>query len=111
MDVGIIYLMKSKTHTEQAKFGHRTKPSAKEVIDEVNREYESFTCYATYNLGIHDLNTIEFTVKQIRTIINIMAGNIEDAQPEYYNASPDKILSILKAISELRKTSKNLIEV
>lgn len=110
MKTGVIYLMKNNTHPEQTKFGYRTKMSAEETRDEVNGECIDFECFATYNLGTNNLEDTEFVVKQIRIIINTMAGNLENAKPEYYNISPTKVLKILTAIAELRGNVENLIE-
>ena len=106
----IVYLMKKG---ELTKFGHRTKSSYlyEEVADKVNREYAGFTCFATYNLGDHTQEDTETLVKQIRAIITEISGKLETEQPEYYNISPKKILSVLKAISILRGNPEDLIEM
>ncbi len=108
---GIIYIMKSKTNSLQTKFGHRTKLSAQEVRDKVNKDYPGFECLATYNLGDINAEDTEFHVKQIRIIINTLAGKLEDDQPEYYNIEANKVITILKAISMIRGNPKDIIEM
>lgn len=110
MKTSVIYLMKNNTHPAQTKFGYRTNLCAEETKDEVNGEYIDFECFATYNLGTNNLEDTEFIVKRIRIIINTMAGNLENAKPEYYNIPPAKALKILTAIVELRGNIENLIE-
>lgn len=109
----IVYLMKNNNNRQITKFGHRTKSSYlyEEVIYEVNQEYDGFTCFATYNLGDHTREDTELLVKQIRIIINMISGKLENEQPEYYNVSPDKILLVLKAISILCRNPEDLIEM
>lgn len=105
---GIVYLMEDKRNMERAKFGHRTKQDHEEVMHEVNETYDKFNCVATYNLRTRNPEDTEFLVKQIRSIINMLSGNLSNEQPEYYNISYLKILSILKAISELRGNPEDL---
>lgn len=108
---GMLYLMKSDDQTK-IKIGHRTKSSVEEVRNEVNHEYgNDFKCFAVYVLGTHRQEDTEYLVKQIRLIVNMVAGTLKDTAPESYSIDPNKILSLLKAISILRGDCKNLIEM
>ena len=108
---GMVYLMTSETCPTRTKFGYRTKTSAQDVRNEIDSEYgNEYRCFAVYNLGTNNQRDTECLVKQIRYIIAAAAGSLETTQPEYYNISPDKAFSILKAISSLRGDNDNLSE-
>lgn len=108
---GMVYLMKSETYTTRTKFGYRSKMSVQDVRNEIDNEYgNEYRCFAVYNLDTNNQRDTEYLVKQIRYIIAAAAGALETTQPEYYNISPDKAFSILKAISSLRGDNDNLSE-
>lgn len=106
---GMFYLMKSESCTTRTKLGYRTKTSVQDVRKEIDSEYgNEYRCFAIYNLDTNDERDTERFVKQIRYIIAAAAGTLETTQPEYYNISPDKAFSLLKAISTLRGDNNNL---
>ncbi len=108
---GMVYLMKSRISTARTKFGYRTKLFVQDVRNEVDEEYgNEYECFAIYNLGTDNREETENLVKQIRYIISIAAGTLESTQPEYYNISPDKAFSILKAIATLCGKKDNLVK-
>lgn len=106
---GMMYLMENSISGAKSKIGHRTKPFAENVREEVDNEYgNGYRCIAVYNLGTEDDETTEFVMKRMRSIIAVAAGTLEDDRPEYYNISPENVLSILRAIADLRGDAENL---
>lgn len=100
--------MKHKSNPMITKFGHRTEDSIESVLNTIHSQYSDYLCVATYNLGNHRLNEIEFKVEQFRRIINIISGNLAKEKPEFYNIEPEKIVGIFKAISNIQENVEEL---
>ena len=107
---GMVYLMEDMCGLNHVKFGHRTKDRFQDVIEEITNEYGTLCrCIAGYDLGTNTPDDTEKTVSQIRLIFRAAAGVLAEEQPEYYEISCDRALTILKAVAALRGDSEEAI--
>lgn len=86
------------------------KDRFQDVIEEITNEYGTLCrCIAVYDLGTNTPDDTEKTVSQIRLIFRAAAGVLAEEQPEYYEISCDRALTILKAVAALRGDSEEAI--